>query len=205
MMFFSVVKWVVECVHRCVPIFVCACFCLLQWLHKLVHSRMEKKSLREMRVLVCQVILVSFFFFFFFFYNGSTSWCTHTWRRKAGKSKKGGRRKWNGLRCRETGHELRVPMCANFLKFFFYNGSTNCCAHTWRRKAGKSKKGGRRKWNGLQRRETGHELRVLMCSSFCCFPFFFFYNGPHTGALAHGEKKQGRGEHESERREEKTE
>ena len=67
MMFFSVVKWVVECVHRCVPIFVCACFCLLQWLHKLVHSRMEKKSLREMRVLVCQVILVSFFFFLFFF------------------------------------------------------------------------------------------------------------------------------------------
>ena len=69
MMFFSVVKWVVECVHRCVPIFVCACFCLLQWLHKLVHSRMEKKSLREMRVLVCQVILVSFFFFFFFFFT----------------------------------------------------------------------------------------------------------------------------------------
>ena len=96
-----------------------------------------------------------------------------------------------------------------FFLFSFYNGPTNWCAHTWRRKAGKSQKGGRRKRNGLQCRETGHEMRVPVCASFCWFPLCVFlcvfYNGPTNWSTTHGEEKQGRGEHKSKRREEKTE
>ena len=49
---------------------VCACFCLLQWLDKLVRSHVEKKSPCGVHVLVCaKVCWFPFFLFSFFFFT----------------------------------------------------------------------------------------------------------------------------------------
>ena len=158
---------------------------------------------------------VFFFFLFFLFYNGPTNWCAHTWRRKAGKSQKGGRRKWNGLQCRETGHETRVPVCANFcwiplcvfLCVFFtmapQTGAPHMEKKSWEEDS-TSPKGERRNPNDvLVFCETGHEMSVLVGGNFCWFPFAVvvvfvcFYSGSTSSRM---ENKSREGEESTSRK-----
>ena len=170
----------------------------------------EEKPLWSTCAGVCQSLLVSFFSLHFVvvcFYSGATSWYTSTLRRKTLKgrrawkctSQKGGRRKRNGLQCRETGHETRVLVCANFcwIPLCFLQWPHKLVHHTRRRKAGKR--------TAQVRKERGENWMMFLCfvkpvmkclcwwvpifaGFLCVFFFVFFTMAPQTGA-PHVEKK----------------